>query len=450
LNTPNAYGHRPLVENDPKRPDLKDEPDNDCWDHVDFIGRQRAGLSANDEVQIAKSGQFDNRNWTTETGPTCPEGHASWTMFHCFGYHGVNERSRCRHALRANTPRASSFFTMNHVVSDWRPRRRAMPACSLFLCLTWLLPLHAAEYSNAKRVLHTATLESQKLRVVIADNTAYPPAHQAGYNGVAELQLAGSDQPNLFVPRYSGLNLEHIFSGDAASYGWHIFEPRQAPMELRRTSMRRVELRQERTKHWPLRSRLVHEVKGDAIDLTYYGTPQEDFWRKHGYIGVFFASYIQSPEDMAIQFIGRSRPGRGDATPRWIKHLPTSHGVGASHRPAGSTWDPSFDEGFKISLASGFSDFEYVYPFYFGRSGENVLVMMFEKPHAGGEMRFAQSPSGGGSGNPAWDFVYFRRDYAPGREFKFRVRAVYRKFTHVEDIVRLYERWSGERVRRPD
>jgi hypothetical protein len=54
-----------------------------------------------------------------------------------------------------------------------------------------------------------------------------------------------------------------------------------------------------------------------------------------------------------------------------------------------------------------------------------------------------------GSGNPAWDFVYSRRDYAVGREFRFRVRAVFRKFTSVEDIVRLYERWSGEKVRRP-
>lgn len=37
LNTPNAYGHCPLVDNDPTRPDVKEGPDNDYWDHVDFI-----------------------------------------------------------------------------------------------------------------------------------------------------------------------------------------------------------------------------------------------------------------------------------------------------------------------------------------------------------------------------------------------------------------------------
>jgi len=317
------------------------------------------------------------------------------------------------------------------------------------LCLTSLVPRAAAEPRESKASIHTARLETPTLRLVIADNEAYPPEHEAGYNGVAELRLGGWSEPDLFVPAYGGLNLEHVFSGDVDSFGWDIFEPRRAPLTLCQSSNRRVESCQQRTEHWPLRSRLVYEVQGDAVELTYHGTPLEDVWRKHGYIGVFFASYIQAPEDMAIQFIGRSRPGGGDLTPRWIKHLPESHGVAANHRPAGSTWDPTFDDGFRLTLASAFSDYEYLHPFYFGRSGDNVLVLMFENPDDGGEVRFAQSPSGGGPGNPAWDFVYFRRDYAVGREFRFRVRAVYRRFTDREDIVRLYERWSGTDVRRP-
>lgn len=40
LNTPNANGHRPLLDNDPLRPDIKDGPDNDYWDHVDAIVRK--------------------------------------------------------------------------------------------------------------------------------------------------------------------------------------------------------------------------------------------------------------------------------------------------------------------------------------------------------------------------------------------------------------------------
>ncbi|MCL4785613.1 MAG: hypothetical protein KJ070_02295 [Verrucomicrobia bacterium] len=296
---------------------------------------------------------------------------------------------------------------------------------------------------------HTARVETDLLQVVIADNEAYGSEHRAGYNGISELWLKAGDARNLFVPLYAGLNFEHIFSGDSASFGWNIFEPRRAPMQLVRLSDTKVELRQNRTEHWPLRSRLVYEAKGDAIDFAYLGTPLEDAWRKHGYIGVFFASYIQSPEDMSIQFIGRSRPGQGDPRPRWIKHLPERHGLAANHRPAGSTWDPSLDEGFNIDLVNGTSNLEYLYPFYLGRVGENVLVMMFERAGEEGELRFAQSPSGGGKGNPAWDYVYFRREYRVGREFSFRVRAVYTKFTSVEEIVRLYEAWSGEKVKLP-
>jgi len=37
LNDPNPYGHRPLADNDPAKPAVKDGPDNDYWDHVDWI-----------------------------------------------------------------------------------------------------------------------------------------------------------------------------------------------------------------------------------------------------------------------------------------------------------------------------------------------------------------------------------------------------------------------------
>jgi hypothetical protein len=217
-------------------------------------------------------------------------------------------------------------------------------------------------------------------------------------------------------------------------------------MRLIRRSPNRVELHQKRTAHWPLRSRLVYEVTNDAIDFTYCGIPLADAWKKHGYVGVFFASYIHQPENMSLHFIGRSRPGRGDTNARWIKHLPQKHGVAANHRPAGSTWDPPLDEGFNIHLVAGPSDFEYIYPFYFGRSGDNVFVMMFERPRADSEIRFAQSPSGGGAGNPAWDFIYYQRGYEVNKEFCFRARAIVRKFMSVEEIIRLYEQWSGEKV----
>jgi hypothetical protein len=37
LNDPNPYGHKPLIDNDPTKPAIKDGANNDYWDHVDYI-----------------------------------------------------------------------------------------------------------------------------------------------------------------------------------------------------------------------------------------------------------------------------------------------------------------------------------------------------------------------------------------------------------------------------
>ncbi|MBQ3196637.1 MAG: glycoside hydrolase family 140 protein [Alistipes sp.] len=37
VNRPNAYGHKPLIDNNPSRPDIKEGENNDYWDNVDYI-----------------------------------------------------------------------------------------------------------------------------------------------------------------------------------------------------------------------------------------------------------------------------------------------------------------------------------------------------------------------------------------------------------------------------
>ncbi len=37
LNDPNPYGYKPLVDDDPTNPAVREGPDNDYWDHVDFV-----------------------------------------------------------------------------------------------------------------------------------------------------------------------------------------------------------------------------------------------------------------------------------------------------------------------------------------------------------------------------------------------------------------------------
>ncbi|HEX9187379.1 MAG TPA: glycoside hydrolase family 140 protein [Vicinamibacteria bacterium] len=44
LADPNPYGHTPLLDNDPARPDVREGAPNDYWDHVDFVVDQANAL----------------------------------------------------------------------------------------------------------------------------------------------------------------------------------------------------------------------------------------------------------------------------------------------------------------------------------------------------------------------------------------------------------------------
>ena len=44
IKTPNAYGYLPFLEEDPARPAVKEGPENDYWDHVDYIVKKANGL----------------------------------------------------------------------------------------------------------------------------------------------------------------------------------------------------------------------------------------------------------------------------------------------------------------------------------------------------------------------------------------------------------------------
>ena len=44
LNTPNTYGHKPLINDDPTKPKVKAGPNNDYWDHVDYIVNKAQSL----------------------------------------------------------------------------------------------------------------------------------------------------------------------------------------------------------------------------------------------------------------------------------------------------------------------------------------------------------------------------------------------------------------------
>ncbi len=272
--------------------------------------------------------------------------------------------------------------------------------------------------------VHAVELRRGPVRVLVVDNVAFGPDHRAGYNGLACLTHDRRKQ-SIFVPAYAGLNFELIFDGTKVPRA-RMMEPRRAPMRLRRIDPHTVELYQAPTPTWHLESCSRFAMLPDGvIEMTFECIPHKDVFRQ-GYIGLFWASYIDGPKSKAIHFLGVPRDAPADARPRWIEAITPKHGTESTHvglhderafAPA-----PDFPMHY---MAFSDSTYRYAEPFYYGVSRGMALAFVFRKAD---KIRFTQSPSGGGHGNPAWDFEFMIPDYQVGETYGFKMRAVYVPF----------------------
>ncbi len=266
---------------------------------------------------------------------------------------------------------------------------------------------------------------------VIVDNRAVDDdvlaGHRAGYSGVARLTHTRGGN-NLFVPSYAGLNFEHIHDGTTQDRDI-LFEPRKAPMELRVIDAHTAELYQAPTPTWKLESVLRYHMLDDGtIEMTLECIPRARTFR-HGYIGLFWASYIHQPESLDIHFRGRAA-GEDSAT-QWVRGVTPEHGVLSTHVSASDDRKFVHDDDFPLTLVFNRSRSVYAEPWYYGISRGMAFVQMFRPED---QIRLSQSPSGGGDGNPAWDFQWFIPNYEVGRLYRMVMRAQYLPFESPEQI----------------
>jgi hypothetical protein len=116
-----------------------------------------------------------------------------------------------------------------------------------------------------------------------------------------------------------------------------------------------------------------------------------------------------------------------------VRAVSPEHGVEAVHVGREDRRVFPHDRDFPLKLVFERSAFRFDEPWYFGVSRGMVFAQVFR---ARDGVRFAQSPSGGGAGNPAWDFQYFIPDYEVGRTYRFVARFVYLPETEPEAVRR--------------
>ncbi|MEO1997167.1 MAG: hypothetical protein ABGZ17_18010 [Planctomycetaceae bacterium] len=281
---------------------------------------------------------------------------------------------------------------------------------------------------------HSVRLQRGPVTAVIVDNGQSPqqlPQHRAGYNGIGWLAHT-HHKSDVFVPAYAGLNFEHIHDGTLA-VKHEKFEPRKNPIQLRQIDGHTVELYQAATKNWQLESCGRYQLLPDGtIEYTFECIPRSQSFRQ-GYIGLFWASYIQAPTDRAIHFWGHSA---ADQSPRWIRAVSPRHGVDSTHPPFDGKHHFEVAADFPLTLVNHPSGYRYRSPWYYGVSQGMALAFLFRSHD---QIWFAQSPTGGGAKNPAWDFQWFIPDYQVDHAYGFVMRLVYTPFESQTQLSRRLE-----------
>ncbi|GDY19526.1 hypothetical protein LBMAG56_08710 [Verrucomicrobiota bacterium] len=292
---------------------------------------------------------------------------------------------------------------------------------------------------------HT-TLTLADLTAVIGDNSA-DGEHRAGYNGVWSLRHAAGTR-SLFVPAYAGLNFEHIFNGDAVTDSKIFFEPRVAPMNFRQISDTAVELHQPPTPTFHLESWTRFQlVAPHYLDLTFRCVARQHVFPR-GYIGLFWASYMNAPTDKSMYFLGGpGGPGNTDRSPAlWTQLCTQRHNDASTVRQRDDALELTYAAGGRDTLFKSLSPLRYTDPFFYGHHDDLVWQVMFDRSDG---VRLTHSPSGGGvnaelqTTNPAWDFQFLIPRYEILKEYGFKARTLLRPRCPRAELLAEYRRWRA-------
>lgn len=290
---------------------------------------------------------------------------------------------------------------------------------------------------------HGSTLlKVGELTAVIGDNSG-TATQRPGYNGIWSLQHTAADR-SLFVPGIAGLNLEHIVNGTPLDDDSLFFEPRRAPMTMQRLDDASCELHQPPTPATQLESRTRFVLQpGGILDMHFECWPRKAVF-PHGYLSLFWASYINAPQDRSMYFLG----GPDNQPESWCQLCTQFHNDQSTVLHRNDQFTAAFDPDHRTALFRNFSQLRFDQPFFYGRFDDLTWLVIFDR--AAG-IRLTHSPSGGGhnsalrSNNPAWDFQYLIREPVVNQRYGFSVRTMLLPHCSRDRLLQLAQNWWAQR-----
>jgi hypothetical protein len=163
----------------------------------------------------------------------------------------------------------------------------------------------------------------------------------------------------------------------------------------------------------------------------------------HGYVSLFWASYMNAPDDKSMYFLG----GLDGQEGQWTQLCTQWHNDQSTVRHRDDRFEMTFPEGGRDTLFKSLSRLRFDQPFFCGHFDDLIWLVMFDRSEG---IRLTHSPSGGGvnqdrrTTNPAWDFQFFVTEPEVMKEYSFRTRTVLRPRCSRDEVVAEFARWNDE------
>src|SRR5436190_5928499 len=209
------------------------------------------------------------------------------------------------------------------------------------------------------------TFQIGDLTAVIGDNEGYE-GHRGGYNGVHRLTHR-TNPKSLFT--VTGLNHEHIFDGDHELRGDNkvFFEPRNSPITFTKISESEAGLHQPPTPTFHLESwTRFNLVAPHYIDMSFRCKPHQHAFA-NGYIGLFWATYIDAPENKSIYF----RDDKG-----WVQFCTQAHNDESTVVHLADKFELKVASGTRQTRYRNMSRLRFSDPLYYGHFGNHIYSIM--------------------------------------------------------------------------